>query len=334
MNIYHLNNNEDSCIWTPTLSVIVPCYNEETVLQKFYQRLESSLSNIKNIKKEIIFINDGSTDDTNHILSSFTKEYPYVKVIHFSRNFGHQAAISAGINNCFGDFAVIIDADLQDPPELIPELFQEILNNQLNVVYCVRKTRENESWFKKYSAHKFYVFLNYLSEYQFPTDTGDFRIIDKKIIDEFKKVKENRKYIRGIISFMGYRQKPFYYDRKERVAGETKYSLKKMILLASNAIFSFSKKPLVLAINIGIISIVLGLLYAIWILYVKLFGLSFTVSGWTSLALLIIFFGGIQLITIGILGQYIGVLFDEIKNRPEYIIDEIEQHPITYRDLK
>ena len=307
------------------LSIVIPCYNEEQVLRKFYRRLTDALKCIADTEREIIFINDGSIDRTAQILSEFAAHDPCVKIIHFSRNFGHQAAISAGINCCKGDFALIIDADLQDPPELIPKLFREIQKEKVSVVYCVRRTREKESPFKKFSAHTFYLFLNYLSEYPFPIDTGDFRIIDRKVIDAFKCFKEKRKYVRGIISYMGFRQKPFYYDRKERVAGKTKYSLKKMVRLATDAMLYFSKKPLVLAVNLGFISIAAGLLYAIWIVCVKIFRLSFTVPGWASLALLIIFFGGIQLITIGIVGQYIGVLFDEIKNRPEYIIDKIEQ---------
>ena len=307
-----------------TLSVIVPCFNEEAVITIMYNRLKSVLSKLNNISSRIIFINDGSRDKTREILSGIAAEDPLVQVIHFSRNFGHQKAVTAGIHHCQSDLAVIIDADLQDPPELIPELIAKQEEEQANVVYCVRKSRAGESKFKLWSAKTFYRSLNKLSEVQFPLDTGDFRLIDACVIREFNRFKEKGKYIRGIISWIGFKQVPFYYERESRWAGETKYPLKKMLTFASTALLYFSKKPLLIVTSLGFFTVLLGIIMALWYIFGKIFGYTNAESGWTSIMITIIFFGGIQLLTIGILGEYIGILFDEVKERPEYIIDEIE----------
>jgi dolichol-phosphate mannosyltransferase len=301
------------------LSVIVPCYNEEAVIEVCYSRLKTVL-NIPEMKTQIIFINDGSKDNTYGKLSAIAAADPQVVVINFSRNFGHQAAVTAGIHYCDADFAVIIDADLQDPPELIPELIRKQEEEQANVVYCVRQSRKGESRFKLWTAKVFYRTLNRLSEVKFPLDTGDFRLIDSRIIQEFNHFKERGKYIRGVISWIGFKQVPFYYEREERYAGETKYPLKKMLSFASKALFYFSKKPLQMAVSLGFTSVMIGIVMAFWYLFGKLFGYTNAESGWTSIMITIIFFGGIQLLTIGVLGQYIGILFDEVKERPEYII--------------
>ena len=306
-----------------TLSVIVPCFNEEAVINVTYSRLKNVLSELNNISNRIIFINDGSKDKTRELLSGIAAEDPSVQVINFSRNFGHQKAVTAGIHHCSTDLAVIIDADLQDPPELIPELLAKQEAEQANVIYCVRKSRSGESKFKLWTAKIFYRTLNKLSEVQFPLDTGDFRLIDASIIREFKRFKEKGKYIRGIISWIGFKQAPFYYEREARFAGETKYPLKKMLSFASTALLYFSKKPLMLAVSLGFAAVVFGMLMAIWYIFGKIFGYTNAESGWTSIMITIIFFGGIQLLTVGVLGQYIGILFDEVKERPEYIIDEV-----------
>ena len=307
-----------------TLSVIVPCFNEEAVISVTYARLKAVLSGMNAISSRIIFINDGSRDRTREILSAIAADDPWVQVIHFSRNFGHQKAVTAGINYCQSDLAVIIDADLQDPPELIPELIAKQEEEQANVVFCVRKSRIGESKFKLWSAKTFYRLLNKLSEVQFPLDTGDFRLIDANVIREFNRFKEKGKYIRGIISWIGFKQIPFYYEREARWAGETKYPLKKMLSFASIALLYFSKKPLMIAISLGFIAVLFGIMLALWYVFGKIFGYTNTETGWTSIMITIIFFGGIQLLTVGVLGQYIGILFDEVKERPEYIIDRIE----------
>ena len=305
-----------------TLSVIVPCYNEEAVISTTYERLKNVLSELKNSSR-IIFINDGSKDRTREILSGIATEDASVQVIHFSRNFGHQKAVTAGIHNCKSDLAIIIDADLQDPPELIPDLLAEQEKEQANVVYCVRKSRAGESKLKLWLAKKFYRSLNKLSEVKFPLDTGDFRLIDSCVIREFNRFKEKGKYIRGIISWIGFKQIPFYYEREARFAGETKYPFKKMVSFASIALLYFSKKPLLMATGLGFFAVLLGIVMALWYILGKIFGYTNAESGWTSIMITIIFFGGIQLLTVGVLGQYVGILFDEVKERPEYIIEKI-----------
>lgn len=301
------------------LSVIIPCYNEELVVQETYKQLTEVMKRT-NMDYELIFINDGSRDRTIELLTSLAEEDSAVKVINFARNFGHQCAVTAGINHCHGDLAVIIDADLQDPPEVILDMLEIQQKESANVVYGVRKSREGESWFKLVTAKWFYRILNKLSDVQFPVDTGDFRLIDRQIIDHFNNLHEKNKYIRGLISWMGYKQVPCYYERKERFAGETKYPLKKMLKFATTGLLAFSKKPLKLAEWLGIISVMVSLIYAIVILILKLVNPSTFVVGWTSIILITIFFGGVQLLTIGILGEYIGNLFDEAKDRPEYIV--------------
>ena len=305
-----------------SLSVIVPCYNEEDVIQKTYKRIKQVISSLS-YETSIIFINDGSKDNTLNILKDIASKDQCVKIIHFSRNFGHQPAVTAGINHCKSDLAVIIDADLQDPPELIPDMLQTMEQEKANVVYCVRKSRAGESKLKKWSAKIFYRTLNRLSEVKFPVNTGDFRLIDAHIICEFNQLKERGKYIRGLISWVGFKQVPFYYARENRIAGETKYPLKRMIALASQALLYFSKKPLLMATSLGFTAVAIGLLLALWYMFGKIFGYTNAESGFTSIMIIIIFFGGIQLLTIGVLGQYIGILFDEVKERPEYIIEEI-----------
>lgn len=303
------------------LAVIVPCYNEELVIVESYRRTKAVMEKLS-ILTEIIYINDGSRDKTRDILNEIASKDTHVKVIHFSRNFGHQPAVTAGINNCDADLAVIMDVDMQDPPELIPDILELQEREQANVVYCVRKSRSGESVFKKLTAKMFYRFLNNMSEVQFPVDTGDFRMVDRKIMDQFDRFQERGKYIRGLISWLGYKQVPFYYEREARIAGETKYPISKMLKFASTAMLYFSKKPLRIVVGLGFIAVVLGLLLALYFAVGKIYGFSNAETGWTSIMTTVIFFGGVQLLTVGVLGQYIGVLFDEIKARPEYVIDE------------
>jgi dolichol-phosphate mannosyltransferase len=275
------------------------------------------------IESTITFIDDGSRDETPCILREIGGADASVGIICFSRNFGHQAAVTAGINHCTSDMAVIIDADLQDPPEIIPDLIRCKEEQDANVVYCVRGTREGEGLFKRLSASLFYRLLNALAEVKFPVDTGDFRLIDAHVIREFNRLRERGKYIRGLISWVGFKQVPFYYKRHARFAGETKYPLKRMVKFAMTALLYFSKKPLKIALALGIFAVLLGLLLGCWYLSGKLFGFTRAESGFTSTMILIIFFGGVQLLAIGALGEYIGVLFDEIKGRPEYIIKDM-----------
>lgn len=303
------------------VAVIVPCYNEEAVLRESYRRTKAALALLPN-PAEIIYVNDGSRDRTRALLDEIAAADPSVKVIHFSRNFGHQPAVTAGIHHCDADWAIIIDADMQDPPELIPDILALREKEQANVVYCVRLSRDGESRFKLLTAKWFYRLFNSMSEVHFPLDTGDFRLIDRKVMNEFSRFSEHGKYIRGLISWIGFKQVPFYYERKARIAGETKYPLRKMFSFASNAMLYFSKKPLKLATGLGFLSVLVGIILAAWFTLGKIYGFSNAEVGWTSIMTSIIFFGGVQLLTVGVLGQYVGILFDEIKARPEYIVDE------------
>lgn len=307
-----------------TLSVIVPCYNEEEVIQEFYERTHAVLSKLQDTHSKIIFINDGSKDKTPYLLNQLAEKDKNVSVIHFSRNFGHQPAVTAGMNLNDSDYTVIIDADLQDPPELIPELIKKAQDEDASVVYCVRKKRDGETAFKKFTAKMFYKTMNNLSEIDFPLDTGDFRLIDRKALHAFNKLKERGKYIRGLVTWIGFKQVPFYYDRDARFAGETKYPLKNMLKFAKKAMLYFSSKPLKVSISLGMLAVLIGIIYSLYVWFGHLFGFTDAATGWSSTIMLIIFFGGVQLLTIGVLGQYIGVLFDEVKGRPEYIIDEIK----------
>jgi dolichol-phosphate mannosyltransferase len=304
------------------ISIIIPSYNEEVVIAESYRRLSEVLEKVDNYSYELIFVNDGSVDKTFDILCDIAQKDHKVKVLNFSRNFGHQAAVTAGLKHCNGDLAVIIDADLQDPPEVIPQMIEVYEKENCNVVYGVRNKREGESFFKLFTAKVFYRLLNSLSDVNFPVDTGDFRLIDRNVINAFNGLREKNKYIRGLISWLGYKQCPVYYNREARFAGETKYPFRKMLRFASIGLFYFSKKPLKLATSVGFLSIIAGLVLAFWLFVNYIFNIGHVVSGWTSTIIIIIFFGGVQLLTIGVLGQYIGSLFDEVKNRPEYIVAE------------
>lgn len=314
-----------------SLSIIVPCFNEESVLEETYRRINHVLSKMDYLS-EIIFVNDGSYDNTEQILSRIAISDSRVKVICFSRNFGHQQAVTAGLNHCSCDLAVIIDADLQDPPELIPDMIKTMDDTGAQVVYCVRKQRKGEGFFKKTTARLFYRLLNFLSEIELPVDTGDFRLLDKSIIREFNRLHEKGKYIRGLVSWIGFKQVPYYYEREPRFAGVTKYPFIKMLKLATTSMLYFSTKPLRIATTIGFLSVILAFILTVWSVLGKIIGFTHADTGWTSLFVLITFLGGIQLITIGIIGEYIGNLFKEIKNRPEYIISKKENFGWSFEE--
>lgn len=307
---------------TPFVSIIIPCYNEQESLHTAYERVVAALQGTWNKGYELLFINDGSKDATLDILRQLAATDNKVKLISFSRNFGHQAAVAAGIAHCRGDVAIIIDADLQDPPELFEKMVSIYREQDCNVVYGVRKERKGETFFKKITARLFYRLLNWLAGMDLNTDTGDFRLIDRKVIDTFNNFREKNKYIRGIISWMGFKQIPLQYDRDARHHGKTKYTLSKMFHLAGIAMFYFSKKPLKVSLTLGFVSILIGIILTVWVLYEQLSG-AYTVPGWASTIITIIFFGGVQLLTVGVVGEYIGNILDEVKNRPEYIVDEM-----------
>ena len=303
------------------ISVIVPMYYEEKVAEECYNRLTNVLKNIKDYEYEIIVINDGSKDKTLEILEKLAQNDENLKVISFTRNFGHQAAVTAGLKEVTGDAIVIIDADMQDPPELIPEMLK-LWEDGNEIIYGKRKTREGETAFKLLTAKMFYNTLNALSDVEIPKDTGDFRLVDRKVVDTINLLPEHNKFLRGLFSWVGYKQTPFEYERKERFAGKTKYSLKKMLKLASDGIISFSNKPLKIVGGLGIISIIISICILIYALLSYIFKLNNLSSGWTSLMVAITFFAGVQLLSMWIMSEYIGRIYDETKQRPQYIIDK------------
>jgi len=296
-------------------------YYEEEVALECYKRLEGVLSNLENYENEIIFVNDGSKDKTLEILSNIASENKNVKVISFARNFGHQAAVTAGLKYVTGDAILIIDADLQDPPELLPEMLK-LWEEGNEVIYGQRKTREGESAFKLFTAKMFYQTLNALSDVEIPKNTGDFRLVDRKVVDTINSLPEHNKFLRGLFSWVGYKQYAFEYERKERFAGKTKYPLKKMLKLAADGIIGFSTKPLKILGGLGIISIIISFIILIYSILSFAFEWNNLAPGWTSIMVSITFFAGVQLLSIWVLSEYIGRIYDETKNRPQYVIDK------------
>lgn len=303
------------------VSVVIPMYYEEKVAEECYKRIKENLAKLENYEHEIIFVNDGSKDKTLEILENIAKQDSNAKVISFSRNFGHQAAVTAGLQYVTGDAIVIIDADLQDPPELIPEMIK-LWEDGNEVIYGKRKTREGESVFKLFSAKMFYKTLNALSDVEIPKDTGDFRLVDRKVVDTINSFPEHNKFLRGLFSWVGYKQVPFEYERKERFAGETKYPLKKMLKLAADGIISFSTKPLKILGALGIFAIIVSILLLIYAILSYALKLNQLSAGWTSIMVAITFFAGMQLTSIWVMSEYIGRIYDETKKRPQYIIDK------------
>lgn len=303
------------------ISVVIPMYYEEEVAQECYERMTNVLKGISNYEYEIIFVNDGSKDKTLEILEKIVQKDKKVKLISFSRNFGHQCAVTAGIKYVTGDAVVIIDADLQDPPELIPEMLKWWEEGN-EVIYGKRKTRDGESAFKLLTAKMFYKTLNALSDVDIPKDTGDFRLVDRKVIDVVNSLPEHNKFLRGLFSWVGFKQAPFEYERKERFAGKTKYPLKKMLKLASDGIISFSTKPLKLVGGLGFFSILVSLIILVYSIISWVFNLNTLTAGWTSIMVTVTLFSGVQLLSIWIISEYIGRIYDETKQRPQYIIDK------------
>ena len=301
------------------ISLVIPMYYEEQVVEECYNRLTKVLKEIQDYEYEIIFINDGSKDNTLDILERIAKVDNNVKVISFSRNFGHQAAVTAGLKYVTGDVIVIMDADLQDPPELIPDMLKE-WEKGYEVIYGKRKSRKGESVFKRLTAKAFYSTLNKLSDVEIPKDTGDFRMVDRKVVDVVNSLPEHNKFLRGLFSWVGFEQLAYEYDRKERFAGKTKYPFGKMVKLALDGILSFSTKPLKIVGGLGILSVIFSFIILIYSLLSYIFKWNNLTPGWTSIMCTITFLGGIILISVWMIGEYIGRVYDEVKNRPQYIV--------------
>ena len=303
------------------VSLVIPMYYEEQVAEECYKRVTKVLKEIKDYEYEIIFVNDGSKDKTLEILENIAIEDKNVKVISFSRNFGHQAAVTAGLKYVTGDAIVIMDADLQDPPELIPDMLK-YWEDGYEVIYGKRKTREGESAFKLLTAKAFYNTLNKLSDVEIPKDTGDFRLVDKKVVDVINSLPEHNKFLRGLFSWVGFKQYAYEYERKERFAGKTKYPLKKMLKLAQDGILSFSTKPLKIVGGFGIISVIISIAILIYSILSFAFKWNNLTPGWTSLMCTMTFLGGVILISLWMIGEYIARIYDETKQRPQYIVDK------------
>ncbi len=302
------------------ISVVVPLYNEELVIHEMYQRLTGVMSDCSD-NYEIIMVNDGSRDQTLPMAKEICKRDSRVKLLSFSRNFGHQIAITAGMDHASGEAVVVIDADLQDPPEVIPEMMKK-WKEGFDVVYGVRAERQGESWFKLFTAKAFYRILKKLTSVHIPVDTGDFRLIDRKVLREFNQMREQARFVRGMISWVGFRQGEVSYVRHERFAGETKYPFKKMLKFAIDGMLSFSQVPLKLSSALGLICALVSFVFMIYGLVMKSFFPGHVIPGWASLFSAVLFIGGVQLICLGVLGEYIGRIYEEIKKRPLYIIDE------------
>lgn len=303
------------------VSLVIPMYYEEEVAEECYRRVKEMLISLESYEHEIIFVNDGSKDKTLEILEKIASNDKNVKVISFARNFGHQCAVTAGLKEVTGDAVVIIDADLQDPPELIPDMLK-LWEEGNEVIYAKRKKRDGESAFKLFTAKMFYKTLNGLSDVEIPKDTGDFRLADRKVVDVINSLPEHNKFLRGLFSWVGFKQTPFEYERKERFAGKTKYPLKKMLKLASDGIISFSSKPLKIIGGIGIVSIFVSFLVLLYAILSFIFKWNNLTAGWTSIMVAITFFAGVQLLSIWIMSEYIARIYDESKGRPQYIIDK------------
>jgi polyisoprenyl-phosphate glycosyltransferase len=303
----------------PDLSIVAPCYNEEAVLGEFHRRV-AAVADSMGVSYELVLVDDGSRDRTWEVMRELSTRDPHLVCVRLSRNHGHQLALTAGLSVCRGRRVLILDADLQDPPELLPQMMAQ-MDQGAEVVYGQRRHRAGESAAKIATASLFYRLINRLTDVKIPNDTGDFRLISRRVLDLFLAMPERQRFIRGMISWLGFRQVPVLYDRDARYAGETKYPLRKMVRLAVDAVTSFSTRPLVLASVLGILfsTVAFGMLvYALvaWAFFD-------TVAGWTSQMVVVTLLGGIQLLVLGIQGEYIGRLYEQAKGRPLFLIDEV-----------
>jgi glycosyltransferase involved in cell wall biosynthesis len=302
------------------ISIVVPVYNESEVIGTFYERASRVFAAIEGFDYELIFVNDGSSDGSYERLSRFAAADPRVRVLKFSRNFGHQIAITAGIDYAHGDCVVVIDADLQDPPEVINAMIEQ-WREGFDVVYGVRAEREGEGTMKLATAALFYRLLGRLTTIQIPVDVGDFRLLSRRAVDQLKQLREKDRFVRGLVSWIGFKQTGVTYHRDKRYAGETKYPYRKMIKFALDGITSFSTAPLKLASWMGYGAALLAILYLLSVFVQKLLG--YTVDGWATIMVALLFLGSVQLICLGILGEYLGRIFNEVKPRPMYVVEEV-----------
>jgi dolichol-phosphate mannosyltransferase len=302
------------------VSVVIPCFNEEQVIRTTYECLVKVLASSAALDFEMLFVDDGSRDRTLAILRLLQEADSRVRVIAFSRNFGHQIAVTAGLEHADGDAVVLIDADLQDPPEVIKEMLR-LWQRGVDVAYGVRAVREGETAFKVWTAKAFYRLINRLSDVAIPLDTGDFRLMDRKVVDVLLSMPERDRFVRGMVAWVGFRQEALHYKRAPRCAGETKYPVRKMIRFALDGILSFSLAPLRLAGWMGFATACFAMLGIAYALALRLLT-HVWVPGWTLLFIACVFIGGIQLVSLGVLGEYVGRIYGEAKRRPLYVVRE------------
>ena len=303
------------------LSIVVPCYNEEACLDALHERLSAAAGRAVGEDYEIVLINDGSRDRSWTMMQQIAARDSKVLAINLSRNYGHQLALTAGLDLCRGDQILIIDADLQDPPELLVEMRELMRAENADVVYGVRKSRSGETAFKRATAHGFYRLLSRATDVDIPLDAGDFRLMSRRALDALLAMPEQARFIRGMVAWIGFKQLPLAYDRAERFAGETKYPLGKMIRFALDALTGFSSAPLKLASHAGLALAVGSVLLIVYIAYAWAIGRS--IQGWTSLMLVVVILGSVQMFVLALMGEYIGRLYNESKRRPLYIVQDI-----------
>lgn len=303
------------------LSIVVPCYNEEACLGVLHERLSAIARKVAAGDYEIVLVNDGSRDSSWAIMQQMAANDPHLVAVNLSRNHGHQLALTAGLDLCRGERILIIDADLQDPPELLPDMLAMMAEQDADVIYGVRRSRAGETAFKRATAHGFYRLLSRATEVDIPLDAGDFRLMSRRALDALLAMPEQARFIRGMVAWIGFRQVPLLYDRAERFAGETKYPLSKMLRFALDALTGFSSAPLKLASHAGLWLSVGSVLLILYIAYAWAIGEN--VPGWTSLMLVVVVLGAVQMFVLALMGEYIGRLYNEAKHRPLYIVQEI-----------
>ena len=302
----------------PDLSLVLPVYNEEAGLVELHRRVTEVLRS-RAWRYEIIFVNDGSRDGSWARILELSNRDRCVCGVNLSRNFGHQIAITAGIELSHGGAVVVMDSDLQDPPELIPAMYDRFQDGY-DVVYAQRRTREGETWFKEWTAKTFYRLMRRMTTIDIPLDTGDFRLMSRRVVDDLKRLQEQSRFVRGLVTWVGYNQTPIMYDREARHAGSTKYPFSKMVKFALDGITGFSSQPLRLASHVGLFFAMASLALMVFLMLYKIGGGEGIIPGWTSLAVAVLFLGGVQLLAIGILGEYVGRIYDQVKRRPLYLV--------------
>ncbi len=313
----------------PKYSLVIPVYNEESTIPALYQRVSAVMAELDDVA-ELILINDGSRDRTLDLLRELHDRDDRVVYLSLARNFGHQIAVTAGLNYVRGDVIIVMDADLQDPPELIPDLIA-LWQQGYQVVYAQRTKRVKEGWFKRFCAYAFYRVLKQLADVDIPTDTGDFCLMDRQVVELLNQMPERNRYIRGLRSWVGFRQTALKFGRDSRYAGDVKYTFAKSFGLAINGLVSFSSIPLKLSTYLGLFSALIALIMAVLVFYWRFFTPHSTLTGFATIAIAIFFLGAVQLISIGILGEYIGRIYEEVKGRPLYTLSEIGRKQIASR---